>query len=239
MDREISIHAPRAGRDEATEGLLAAVRISIHAPRAGRDTRPFAASPPPVHFNPRAPCGARRSCAACGRISSVFQSTRPVRGATTIQGNGQTVVCSFQSTRPVRGATLHSSKLENMTIFQSTRPVRGATLICWPCVLNLSISIHAPRAGRDDCFQSSGFFKCISIHAPRAGRDNLLPEQLTAKGNFNPRAPCGARHDLFAMLSETITFQSTRPVRGATIRGILSRAPVDISIHAPRAGRDH
>ena len=56
----ISIHAPRAGRDPLDEGVILHALISIHAPRAGRDA---------VAGPSRAPQG-------------IFQSTRPVRGAT-------------------------------------------------------------------------------------------------------------------------------------------------------------
>ena len=35
-----------------------------------------------------------------------------------------------------------------------------------------------------------------------------------------------------------LTFQSTRPMRGATAVGVVKRALADVSIHAPHAGRD-
>ena len=57
-------------------------------------------------------------------------------------------------------------------IFQSTRPVRGAT-------------IDRRAAGK----AAVG----ISIHAPRAGRDNLMIGVYHILSYFNPRAPCGAR----------------------------------------------
>ena len=80
----ISIHAPRAGRDERAAELLGLSPISIHAPRAGRDesfrdqlqslqafqsTRPVRGATCAMYwenngtcdFNPRAPCGARQS----------------------------------------------------------------------------------------------------------------------------------------------------------------------------------
>ena len=78
---------------------------------------------------------------------------------------------------------------------------------------------------------------------------------------FNPRAPCGARLDVAGAAETPVTFQSTRPVWGATFEdamiaaGIMElqstrpmRGATDIvpcafpvtrvSIHAPRAGRD-
>ena len=55
---------------------------------------------------------------------------------------------------------------------------------------------------------------------------------------FNPRAPCGARLAVNKVEVNGETFQSTRPVRGATAHGLLTDANANISIHAPRAGRD-
>ena len=59
--------------------------------------------------------------------SPLFQSTRPVRGATA-SNVFHFCIAPFQSTRPVRGATkLQDLQSENQGLFQSTRPVRGAT----------------------------------------------------------------------------------------------------------------
>ena len=56
--------------------------------------------------------------------------------------------------------------------------------------------------------------------------------------NFNPRAPCGARQESVAMSRDKAIFQSTRPVRGATLPPVVAGDGTAISIHAPRAGRD-
>ena len=55
---------------------------------------------------------------------------------------------------------------------------------------------------------------------------------------FNPRAPCGARQNLYTHDTEDMQFQSTRPVWGATIHEIGLYDLVAVSIHAPRVGRD-
>ena len=57
---DISIHAPREGRDFIPDGGFSPTKISIHAPREGRD------------------CSAAQW--ACSH--PIFQSTRPARGAT-------------------------------------------------------------------------------------------------------------------------------------------------------------
>ena len=79
-------------------------------------------------------------------------------------------------------------------LFQSTRPVWGATVDHILRVRFSGISIHAPRVGRD----AGGWRICglhsISIHAPRVGRDLSQLINNAVK----------------------VSFQSTRPVWGAT-----------------------
>ena len=58
--------------------------ISIHAPRVGRDYRWLSNLRQKIHFNPRAPCGARRNHSFPIYNLHGFQSTRPVWGATAI-----------------------------------------------------------------------------------------------------------------------------------------------------------
>ena len=89
--------------------------------------------------------------------------------------------------RPGTMAVKHGKRL-----FQSTHPSRGATADKVTERLRHEISIHAPHAGRDTRWSSVG----------------------SARADFNPRAPCGARRHP----------QSHPAGSGA------------ISIHAPRAG---
>ena len=79
----------------------------------------------------------------------------------------------------------------------------------------------------------------ISIHAPLAGRDGVADPAIFNDQDFNPRAPCGARPGLCFLSAAGMQFQSTRPLRGATIlRLVRRRLIIRISIHAPLAGRD-
>ena len=171
-----------------------------------------------------------------------FQPTRPLRGAT----RPSSVPASrpnrrFQPTRPLRGATSVDSGPSFASEFQPTRPLRGAT------VLGRRRLDHLPP---------------ISTHAPLAGRDFLRLSRGLSGGNFNPRAPCGARRDCAGSSEPSILFQPTRPLRGATpsrsswtaraarfqptrpLRGAtaahaLGLALFEISTHAPLAGRDN
>ena len=170
-----------------------------------------------------------------------FQSTRPVRGATRRCRSRVPGGRNFNPRAPCGARRPGGVWRCKNGIFQSTRPVRGATRMDTALLAENDISIHAPRAGRDDAHHE----RCvklidISIHAPRAGRDVLPPHFSVAAWYFNPRAPCGARHqrpDRPAVSSYfnprapcgarhpklcskvfLFRFQSTRPVRGATFR---------------------
>ena len=213
--------------------------ISIHAPLAGRDPASISGGRFNGHFNPRAPCGARP------------QPLPPPRGA--LRHFNPRAPCGA---RPVVGVLMLS-----FVIFQSTRPLRGATILGRVFPVFQLISIHAPLAGRDCACYRGGVVVC----------------------HFNPRAPCGARPEptgtpIFntrfqstrplrgatinqlrmafqiqfqstrplrgatwetcAYTARYVIFQSTRPLRGATLAGSSPLAVRGISIHAPLAGRD-
>ncbi len=78
----------------------------------------------------------------------------------------------------------------------------------------------------------------VSIHAPRVGRDCNGHGVIYITESFNPRAPCGARLMVRIILVYLFTFQSTRPVWGATASALRHPPERAVSIHAPRVGRD-
>ena len=100
--------------------------------------------------------------------------------------------------------------------FQSTHPLRGATPYPFISTSQSMISIHAPLAGCDPVKRAIVFL----------ARD------------FNPRTPCGVRQDFSERFDEAKIFQSTHPLRGATIYACSKSAAECISIHAPLAGCD-
>ena len=189
-------------------------------------------------FNPRAPCGARPRICLCIYLSFVFQSTRPMRGATRhLHSNNATADVSIHAPHAGRDAVSFSAlppcgcfnprapcgarrrrhaAIGLAVMFQSTRPMRGAT-----------------HDGEIDA--STGR---VSIHAPHAGRDFSVALCSYKRDCFNPRAPCGARHRCGFWQSRSILFQSTRPMRGATFAKRNTAGQVGVSIHAPHAGRD-
>ena len=125
----ISIHAPHTGRDMQTDGENYWKDISIHAPHTGRDN---------VIWNGLL-------------VMSLFQSTRPIRGATWRCPSASFLRGYFnprapygaRPSRPARrtrttyfnprapyGARPRSHSCSAATQrFQSTRPIRGATFM--------------------------------------------------------------------------------------------------------------
>ena len=155
-----------AGRDDLEREALHDDRISIRAPRAGCD-----------HYTLHVHLG-----------FGIFQSTRPVWGATVL-------VCP--------------TMLESL--FQSTRPVWGATFDNLLDATGYPISIHAPRVGRDTTVLLFDEFQSISIHAPRVGRDRRYDMYGLHRHHFNPRAPCGARLLRVAVISAAVVISIHAP----------------------------
>ena len=170
--------------------------ISIHAPHTGRD-----ASTAENLFNHiisiHAPHTGRDLVIQFTADTITISIHAPHTGRDQISTSDLNSRTGFQSTRPIRGATVCVTPPFYNVVFQSTRPIRGATqkqnLNYW----NLDISIHAPHTGRDNILIMQYIAPLdISIHAPHTGRDDQGREHYQLSSQF----------------------QSTRPIRGATLR---------------------
>ena len=173
--------------------------ISIHAPLAGCDSVATYIPSSTLDFNPRTPCGVRR--AACDMRYDIlgFQSTHPLRGATS--GSWQGIYHSqFQSTHPLRGAT------EELTAQRA----------------DLDISIHAPLAGCDSRPHRTNRRCYISIHAPLAGCDPRIPHHVREQRHFNPRTPCGVRPQTAEIIRRLGNFNPRTPC-GVRLGAIFTR----------------
>ena len=256
----VSIHAPRAGRDgQAFEAVHGQECFNPRAPRGARpepalnrvivpafqSTRPargatcparYAPYPRPC-FNPRAPRGAR-----------LVIHIRPTQRSL------------FQSTRPARGATRRKHYLGRGVWFQSTRPARGATHSPGCDLVRRFVSIHAPRAGRDSGVNTTlGTASGFNPRAPRGARHHHMIRALY-RSTFQSTRPARGATQVVDVGADGSVFQSTRPARGATSSSMTARPwlsfqstrpargatgppwcltiSAQVSIHAPRAGRD-
>ena len=188
-------------------------------------------------FNPRAPCGARQDAlrygSECRRVSihaphagrdlehaieiaeEEFQSTRPMRGATAGRlPIRQRPVC-FNPRAPCGARPFAGIFRTSAEKFQSTRPMRGATgfpSACFPAAL----------------FQST---------RPMRGATCSL-DLFRLRCQFQSTRPMrGATHG-HRQAGRSQMFQSTRPMRGATFCKVDIFFFLNVSIHAPHAGRD-
>ena len=126
---KISIHTPHTGRDGCGGPVSwRCGNFNPHAPYGARRSR---RAPPgrSTNFNPHAPYGARLATPPqTPPLSSDFNPHAPY-GARLMDKAREVNPTLFQSTRPIRGATRTREKLLTAVIFQSTRPIRGATSV--------------------------------------------------------------------------------------------------------------
>ena len=192
----ISIHAPLAGCDFVSGGVLTVLgifqsthplrsatlvaacgfqvhSISIHAPLAGCDTAVCLVLLVKVrNFNPRTPCGVRHVLPLRGDLLIKFQSTHPLRGATFgYFFQSSSYLISIHA--PLAGCDWEERYPPEVFKYFNPRTPCGVRPPRSECNTALrAISIHAPLAGCDDLLpphiQPS---PVISIHAPLAGCD--------------------------------------------------------------------
>ena len=146
------------------------------------------------HFNPHSPCGERPYDAAVDFLAQLFQSTLPMRGATSVVALRSSSSQNFNPHSPC-GERLRCPVCSCPAIpFQSTLPMRGATGDQKPPDLRRHISIHTPHAGSDRIVPHPPVQAMhISIHTPHAGSDNFPVSVASNVADFNPHSPCGER----------------------------------------------
>ena len=123
-----------------------------------------------------------------------FQSTHSLRSATEYATGLPASSRSFNPRTPcgVRRLIVHGRLF--YTGFQSTHSLRSAT-----------VSAKSTRERMP-----------VSIHALLAECDKTKPKRKEIKQCFNPRTPCGVRHEHEIHEHVSIQFQSTHSLRSAT-----------------------
>ena len=167
-----------------------------------------------------------------------FQSTRPVWGATTKELLADPRPPDFNPRAPCGARLKLAAVVQASKKFQSTRPVWGATLLVSCNGIKSVFQSTRPVWGATSVYKGKTVFLRISIHAPRVGRDIRVPLDGWRGRDFNPRAPCGARHCVAVQRIFANKFQSTRPVWGATTTfSTLPTKPKNFNPRAPCGAR--
>ena len=106
QNANISIHAPHTGGDIERLGAVSGLLHFNPRPPYGRRLRISSARCPALdYFNPRPPYGRRLTGVRLAFALIGFQSTPPIREATTDTTTGDVTTYEFQSTPPIREAT--------------------------------------------------------------------------------------------------------------------------------------
>ena len=148
--------------------------------------------------------------------AGVFQSTLPVRGATTI-GIPACFQCVISIHAPRAGSDPQKLVYHRLlSYFNPRSPCGERQKGLWGSILINPFQSTLPVRGATRAARRRGY----------------------NRGHFNPRSPCGERRRAYRASRAYRAFQSTLPVRGAT-QGIQGEQGIQgISIHAPRAGSD-
>ena len=156
-----------------------------------------AASRQIANFNPRAPCGARLPWFVSRWLGSYFNPRAPCgarRSQTAFLPSHQ----GISTHAPLAGRDRELNELSRTVIDFNPRAPCGARLMVIPLLsISVVISTHAPLAGRDRSYQRQKQNK-QEFQPTRPLRGATAPSVLPsgAGTDFNPRAPCGARHHL-------------------------------------------
>ncbi len=130
-------------------------------------------NPPRFCFNPRSPCGERLDRQGYHPNLVTFQSTFPVWGTTSCSWPSSSQWKCFNPRSPCGERRVVQRRVGGGRRFQSTFPVWGTT---------------------DDA-DIDGCGRRVSIHVPRVGNDRPRCVNFHGVCRFNPRSPCGERHN--------------------------------------------
>ena len=172
----------------------------------------------------------------------IFQSTLPMRGATSSRHQGPNRERISIHTPHAGSDNPKRDQNRQHGVISIHTPHAGSDTRCLSGARSgQMISIHTPHAGSDNTAITWMLIDWISIHTPHAGSDLSCPVSVPPDIDFNPHSPCGERPLLERRTigaddfnphspcgerltgtyegADTRLFQSTLPMRGATCTG--------------------
>ena len=193
--------------------------ISIHAPRAGCDLcdrSAFRSLRLLTYFNPRAPCGARLPADSWRPTARDFNPRAP---------------CGARQCR-------RTSSCGSMGYFNPRAPCGARRTLRSRSPRKANFNPRAPCGARPARKNALEPYKRFQSTRPVWGAtlSGLRPVRLQA--TFQSTRPVWSATPALWHRCRPAAFQSTRPVWGATTQTERSDDMSDISIHAPRVGRD-
>ena len=142
-------HSPCGERPGVLTGGMVIAYFNPHSPCGERRQSPSAATSS-RNFNPHSPCGERLFTPPILPEVTIFQSTLPLRGATSPCSLPFAATWEFQSTLPLRGATQQRiARSVQHRYFNPHSPCGERPLTRPTAACSYVISIHTPLAGSD------------------------------------------------------------------------------------------
>ena len=192
------------------------------------------------NFNPRSPCGERHRIVVNLGRPVVISIRAPLAGSDPIWTVHYDQDPIFQSARPLRGATVSSLTIVlSVYRFQSALPLRGATTVSIPASLRfIYFNPRSPCGERPDVQFDTGAIYDFNPRSP-CGERPKPSITISEIGDFNPRSPCGERRCCVQQGAPRIPYFNPRsPCGERRGRRELAQGQRRISIRAPLAGSD-
>ena len=168
----ISIHVPLAGHDIMAYNIAHGFyEFQSTCPLRGTTGGYFQNSSRPFHFNPRAPCGARRNSSAQYNLIPDFNPRAPC-GARPLESGVKLLKIQFQSTCPLRGTTITDETMLRCISISIHVPLAGHDDLQFIQTTSTSnFNPRAPCGARQESPARDSLLFFISIHVPLAGHD--------------------------------------------------------------------
>ncbi len=167
------------------------------------------------HFNPRSPYGERLRYRTTAVVPADFNPRSPYGERRCETGPYAEIDC----------ISIHA-------------PLTGSDrAICGQLIHSIDFNPRSPYGERLKCSASPWSSSNFNPRSPYGERRNYSVNDGVVS-HFNPRSPYGERHGKRQCSFIAGRFQSTLPLRGATIHMVSTALCIDISIHAPLTGSD-
>ena len=171
--------------------------------------------------------------------SRAISTHAPLAGRDLIEQYQYLMSQKFQPTRPLRGATMAEYIDREAAVFQPTRPLRGATFTARRWNARLKFQPTRPLRGATMLTEKQVLdIGNFNPRAPCGARRTVISQVLPSLYYFNPRAPCGARPTQQEAYLHQSNFNPRAPCGARPLFFLHFDTTFRISTHAPLAGRD-
>ena len=229
---------PAWGETKGQHGLTMSDCISIHSPRMGRDRAHVDVRQRKLVFQSTLP--------AWGETNSQEEQRRSFHHFNPLSPHGERLVTGTRTRKAMYFNPLSPHGERPITTARKYHSINFNPLsphgerLCHTSIYLISTDFNplSPHGERPVADVLDVLELYISIHSPRMGRDPPASTYLQPSPNFNPLSPHGERPKRSFTPTTARTFQSTLPAWGETLQICFVVMDQKISIHSPRMGRD-